>query len=186
MSETTTAYANKDELARALDWSKPTLDSYLKDHPDAPIVRRGSNGVEWQFDVAEFMGFVARANVAEEAALAAKRAELDKWALPLGLDPKNGSARDVVSMLRANKLAKEAGLLIPVSEMRQKCLPVLAKVGRFLDNLPAMLGRKFQLPEAVVRAMEKMLAEQREQLVRDIQETFADAPPEVMRSGTHD
>ncbi len=36
MTEPPAIRANKDELARALDWSKPRLDAFLKDHHDAP------------------------------------------------------------------------------------------------------------------------------------------------------
>lgn len=186
MSDAPSIYANKDELARALDWAKPTLDAFLKDHPDAPVVTRGSNGVPWEFDVAAFMDFVARISASEEEALSAKRAELDKWRLPLGIEQKADSAKDVVSLLKANKLAREAGLLVPVSEMRQKALSVLAAFARFLDYLPAQLGRKHQLPDAVVRSLEQSIADQRELLIKEIQALFAEEPPDMLRNGTRD
>ncbi|HZL59173.1 MAG TPA: hypothetical protein VFC38_05690 [Stellaceae bacterium] len=43
---------NKGELARILTCSLPTIEALINRYPDMPILQRGSNGVEWQFDAA--------------------------------------------------------------------------------------------------------------------------------------
>lgn len=177
---------NKRELAALLECSLPTLAALIERYPDFPVVRRGSNGVEWQFDPEAVVAFLERKRE-EEAAEEAKRHELlAQFRLPIDREPAPSagglSPQQELAAVRAMQLrqamAREARLLVPTTDVRMELAGALAALGRFLQNLPGQLARRHNLPEAVVRDMRASIAEQQEVFVRQLREFGpAAAPP---------
>ena len=159
---------NKRELASILDISLPTLDSLIDRHGDAfPIVQRGSNGVAWQFDPEAVTAFLRAYQAREEAELAARAEALDQFRLP-GLEPAPTPAgakpKDILDTLRAQRLqhdmAKQAGHLVWTTQVRQQLVTAVTLLNTFLHGLPGQCGRRFNLPDAVVTDMARLIADQ--------------------------
>lgn len=175
---------NKRELARLLKCSLPTLDRLIDDNPDLPIERRGSNGVEWEFDPEAVVGFIADRREAEKQAGAARSELLRQFTLPFEQTEPEG-ARDLSPSERKNladalskerKLAIEAGLLVTTASVRQGLGDAFKLLGRHLDGLPQQLGRRHHLPDAVVREMVAQIADARRQFVRELEALIVEEP----------
>jgi phage terminase Nu1 subunit (DNA packaging protein) len=167
---------NKRELARVLKCSLPTVDNIIDRYPGFPIERRGSHGVEWEFDVDLVTAFLKRQRDAEAQQTVARDELLQQFTLPIDDTAPEGSTvlspaqrKAQAEALRIErKLAMESGLLVPTSEIRQQLADPIAQLGRFLDTLPVQLGRRFNLPEEVVRAARDLIDDGRRSFVRGL------------------
>lgn len=180
---------NKRELARILDISLPTLGEMIERHGDSfPVERRGSNGIEWQFDPEAVVAFV-RAQREQDAAEAEKRAELlSQFGLPLDqaapADQAGQKPTDILTAWRARKIhhemAKEAGELVWKATIRQQVTNEVLALRQFLTSAPASIMRRHGIPDAVIRtvsdAMLEQLAEFRRKMARS---GLAEPPPEA-------
>lgn len=179
---------NKRELAKILRCSLPTVGALLDRYPDFPVERRGSNGVEWQFDPAAVTTFLQRRREDETAAAAEQHREraalLDQFRLPIDdlappadatLTPQQRLATARARALE-DKMAREAGLLVPTSQVRATLSTTLAQLNQFLAALPGTLGRQYNLPDPVVRDMRRRIEAQQRQLVAQL---GALAPPDT-------
>ena len=162
---------NLEQMAEALHISRPTMRELLKRYPDMPVVRRGSNGVPWQFDKAAVIDFV-QAKRAEEAAAGAARDEyLAQIMLPMegivsaeeeGLSP-GDRLKAAQAMIKEDQLARERGFLVAKTDMRAALTEIWADLGRALQSMPTAIGRKHNLPDAVTRDMRNyVIGQQRE------------------------
>lgn len=75
---------NKDGLARFLRMSLPTLRDRLAADPEIPVVRRGSNGVPWEFDAHAVQAHFERRARERAEAEAQRRVQLDAMRRGLG------------------------------------------------------------------------------------------------------
>lgn len=166
---------NKRELSHVLGVSLPTIDNLIDRYPDLPIAQRGSNGVPWEFDAAAVVAFLAEKRRHEAEQLQAKSEFLRQFTLPMdetAPEESRGAVsasqrKQIAEALRIErKLAMESGLLVPTSEIRQALTPAFANLGRFLETLPQQLGRRFNLPDEVVRAMREAIDDGRREFVR--------------------
>lgn len=172
---------NKRELAaRILNCSLPTLDRLLEDYRDFPVITRGSNGVEWEFDPEAVQEFL-RQQRANEQRDAEKRADLFKqFSLPIDDLPGNEGAdlspKQRAELARARlieqKVAKESGFLISVSELRPKLSMTFDRLGRALNALPDQISREFGLPEEVTRRIKGAIDDMRRSFVEDMQQAL--------------
>lgn len=169
---------NLDEMAGRLGVSLPTMRKLVKRYPDFPVVEQGRNGVPWVFDPHAVTGFIA-AKRAEEAETKAKRDELlAQVSLPLEEavppDQRPTSAADRLKLAQAmraeDELSKQRGFLVPKIEMRQRLEACWAPMMQALLTLPGRMGRKYNLPDAVVRDMRLTVARE----LRDMHERLGD------------
>lgn len=174
-----TLLVNKAELADILGVSMPSLNDWLRKDPNFPVVSRGSNGVEWQFEPGAVIEY--RAQVAEaEAAEARKRQEaMEQFRLPLLADASSGGAapgaltpQQELAMSRKRQLdiemAKAARFLVLASEVRQDLNPTLVEAGHYLQSVPERLGRKFGWPPDVVLELRQAMDECQREMVRKL------------------
>lgn len=169
--------ANKGELAKLLRVSLPTLNSLIDRYPDFPIETRGSNGIEWEFDAPRVIEFIREKKTAEANAAAERRDLFAQFELP-ELEPEADggplSASQRLAMAKAlqleRKMAREEGLLMPVSELRPALTSAIVRLGKSLETLPGQLARQLNLPDEVARAMRRSIDDFRRNAVRDLQE----------------
>jgi len=183
---------NKVELAEHLKCSLPTLDALLRRYgDDFPVRRKGSNGIAWEFVLADVIAFLKAEREAEQHA-ADERAQLfEQFRLPLdelaapeaeGMTPQQRASL-ALARQREHELALQTGQVVLASEMVEADRRMWKSLGRFLDSLPNQLARLHNLPDPVVRSMRAMIDEQRRLLVRELGgELLAEAQ---RRDGTH-
>lgn len=186
---------NKRELAKILKCSLPTVGALVDRYADFPVERRGSNGVEWQFDPEAVTTFLQQKREEETAAAAEahqQRAELlDQFRLPIddiapsddaGLTPQQRLASARARQIE-DRMAREAGLLVPTTEVRARLSAALAQLNQFLAALPGSIGRRYNLPDPVVRDMRRTIEQQQRQF---LQELGVLAPPDTAPDDVED
>lgn len=174
-------FINRDELARALRCSLPTVSALLKRYPDFPVVERGGLGRAWRFDLPAVIGFLT-ARREEEAAIASERSELlAQFTLPIGRQDESGQMISIDEEIKLAKLRalqrdelKEAGFLVQTHEVRQALERALRRFGTALDSAIDRVARQHNLPEPVKRAIEREFADARAGFVRDAADFIAD------------
>ncbi len=169
---------NKRELAfRVLSCSLPTLDKMLERYPDFPVVTRGGNGVEWEFDPVEALAFVRRQREDAARATVAQQEFFAQFSLPIDDVAPEGAAElapaQRLAMAKARQaeqqLARETGFLVETAAVRQALQIGLAALGRSLQQMPRMLCGEFNLPDEVERAMQRRISDAQRQLVASVQ-----------------
>jgi phage terminase Nu1 subunit (DNA packaging protein) len=176
---------NMEEMADILRISIPTLKRLMKRYPDFPVVARGSNGVPWQFDADAVIAFVRARREAEAAASAERDADLAQISLPLeeAVPPEERALsasdrlKNAQAMLKEDEVARQRGFLVLTSEMRQRLAPAWAELGQSLQAMPATLGRRHNLPDAVVRDMRAMIAAKQREIHATLQDLLGGPPP---------
>jgi phage terminase Nu1 subunit (DNA packaging protein) len=176
---------SKRELSAELDCSLPTLDRLI-DRFNLQPATPGGPGKPYKFRLADVQRVLGEARSAAEQE-AAQRAELLSG-LSLGTfgpagdteaDGMTPQARHALAKAVAaeRNLAKDAGELLAAAGVRAALTKALTIMGRGLDQLPARVGRRFNLPDSVVHEMRQEINGQRAQLVREIQAALTDGEP---------
>lgn len=169
---------NKRQLAKLIGVSLPTVSALIERYSDQgfPVARRGTNGVEWQFDGAAVVEFL-RDRQAEEAATRSARDELlAQLVLPLEPPPAGATATviSVKDQLDALKLrealrkeAETAGRLVDAAEVEARFGAVFSAMNREFHAFIRRLGTAHQWPDEVLRKIDTDLNEMQHRLVRE-------------------
>jgi len=177
---------NKRELARRLGVSLPTMGALIDRYQDFPVVERGTNGVEWKFDLATVIAFVQAQREAEAASKAARDEQLAQLVLPLDLQPAEIPApglsfRDQLAAveLRAKlrKEAIEAGGLVRVVDVENDLTIMLGTWRAALRDFLRQMAREQNWSDELARVYEARLAKLQEKLVDQAPELLATASP---------
>lgn len=166
---------NLEQLATVLGVSLPTMRQLLRRYPDFPVVERGTNGRAWQFDKDAAVAFV-QGKRAEKAAAHDKL--LSQVQLPLDAllppEERTASPADRLALARAMKaedeVARARGELVFKPELRPLVTEAWAGVAKFLAALPETIGRRYNLPEAAVRDIRRLVEEQQDRTVAALRE----------------
>lgn len=178
---------NLEQMAEALRISMPTMRKLLRRYPDFPVISRGDRGVPWRFDKAAAIAFVVAQRAEEAATAAAKDELLAQISLPLeeAVAPEDRplSASDRLksaqAMLKEDEVARQRGFLVLTTEMRSRLVDIWSPLNAALQALPAQVGRRHNLPDAVVRDMRTLISTQQREMHRKLTEllgAFAPAP----------
>lgn len=176
---------NLEEMADKLRISLPTLRKMLRKYDDFPVVSEGRNGVAWQLDPAAVIDFVQRKREAEAASEAERDDLLAQISLPIEdlLPPEERtlSAADRLktaqAMLKEDEVARQRGHLVLKTDMRARLTEAWVPLTQFLQALPGQVGRRHNLPDAVVRDMRRAIETQQRELHRRLQDLLGPGAP---------
>jgi phage terminase Nu1 subunit (DNA packaging protein) len=183
------AVVSLDEMADILGISLPTMRARAK-LPAFPVIARGRNGVPWQLSPEAVIAFLSEQDRQAQEADAARAAQLAQYALPIADDASPAPSGTLTpadrlkmaqASLKEDELARQRAFLVLTTDMRQRLTEAWAPLAAFLNALPGSLGRRHNLPDAVVRDMRNAIASQQRALVerlRDLAPEGADAEPE--------
>jgi phage terminase Nu1 subunit (DNA packaging protein) len=132
----------------------------LRRYPEFPVESKGTNGVEWQFDVESVVEFMREKDEAERKELEKRAEAMKAWMLPIAepatAAPGAISAAQQLQLARAareqHKLAQESGLLIPASTVRLAARAAFSKLGPGLAQIADQVGRQHRLPDEIVQS----------------------------------
>jgi phage terminase Nu1 subunit (DNA packaging protein) len=171
-------YVNKRELVQILDIALPTLDKWIADNPDFPIVERGSNGREWRFDAVAVKRWLAQLEENERTEEAERQRKISQIVLPLGGDGPlgdalpGGSPVQRLQLMKAaqieQNLAVQAGQLVEKAKVRTGLQTALGLARARLRRVPGDVKAECAVPDAVVRVIERILDDACRGLVADI------------------
>ena len=171
---------NKRELARHLGTTVVTIGNWIERFGDEfPVHSRGTNGREWQFDLAECVEFL-RQRKEEEARLEQERdATLAQLVLPLvanqpEIAPAHTPKLSIKEQIEAQRLStlrrqelERLGRLVWAEDVKNALTESMAVLARTLRTAARSIGHDFNLPPQVVRAIETKLADAQRGFVRD-------------------
>lgn len=188
------AAVTMEKMAAALGVSLPTMRRLIMRYDDLPVLDRGGNGKPWAFDPEAVIAFV-QTRRAEEAAGRAQRDELlAQISLPMEElippEERSLSAADRLkvaqAMLKEDEVAKQRGFLVQTTEMRQRLTEAWTPLNQFLQSLPSAIGRRHNLPDAVVRDIRRLVEQQQRELHRRLKDLLApDAAPPPEETTPH-
>jgi phage terminase Nu1 subunit (DNA packaging protein) len=179
---------NLEEMARKLGVSRPTMRELIKRYPEFPVLREGTNGVPWQFDPEAVIAFVQARRAEEEAGKAERSELLAQISLPeslltpaedLQLTPTE-RLKNAQAMIKEDELRKQRQFLVSTADMRQRLSFAWTPLNQALQALPGTLGRRHNLPDAVVRDMRRYIEAQQREIHRRLVELLSPdipAPP---------
>lgn len=182
---------NMGEMARILGISLPTMRELPLKHPDLPVQQRGGSGVPWAFDPEAVQAFMKAKKDEEAAAEAARNEALAQLAFPGGdlLPPeeRNQTAADrlknATAMIKEDELRKQRGFLIQTTDMRQRLTSAWTMLAQALNAMPSNIGRRHNLPDAVVRDMRRYIQAQQRTLHGQLTDLL---PPEDLEEAADD
>jgi len=178
---------NKRDLAlKVLRCSLPTLDAWIARDASFPVVTRGGNGVEWQFDPQAVLAYIATAKEAEEKAGAERQVFFAQFALPIDeAAPPGSSDLSPAQRLKIAKarqaeqqLARETGFLVETAKVRQALQTACAGMAKALQLLPRTICAEFNLPDEIERAVGRRIADSQRRMVADLQAALGQGEPE--------
>jgi phage terminase Nu1 subunit (DNA packaging protein) len=186
---------NLEEMADKLRTSLPTLRRMMRRYQDFPVVAEGSNGVPWQLDPEAVITFVQTKRDEETAARDQRDDLLAQVSLPIEeLQPEGERTLTPAERLKLGQamrveddVAKQRGFLVLTSDMRMRLTDAWTPLSQFLASLPVQLGRRHNLPDAVVRDMRRAIEAQQRELHRKLKDLLSDdaaPPPEEEEHGT--
>ncbi|WBV42742.1 hypothetical protein [Pseudoroseomonas cervicalis] len=159
---------NLQEMARLLDVSLPTMRDLTVRYPDMPIRQRGGAGTPWQFEAEEVRLFITAKREEEVEAERARSAELAQLSL-LDAGLREPSERELSSKelgqeiknaRELDKLKLERSILLDKSQIRFLLDRSWRELTQALGAMPVQMGRRHNLPDAVVRDMRRFVQDQ--------------------------
>lgn len=183
--DTAPVIVNKRELARAAAVSEPTVDRWIAD--GCPVIRGGSNGVPYQFDLREVLDW--RRAIEAEAEAEAERRQGEIRQLELEITGGAAAESDAVQLsakdrsavydaeLKSIRLRREMGELLTLDEVERDYAAMLGLLRLRLLALPHSLARQAHLPPATVKIVQAEI----HQLMRELKAQIKDPalrPPE--------
>jgi Phage DNA packaging protein Nu1 len=169
--------ANKAELTAILGCAPSTLTAWIERYGDEfPVVERGTNGREWQFDPADVIAFLKTRRAEEERQAAEHVALLQQFALPGLTSPDDAAGvvkpADLLALARVRQIHRrehlESGLLVRTDDVRTALAGHLTRLDRWAADVLARIAGKHGWPLAVLDEAHAMFREGRLAFVRDL------------------
>lgn len=178
------ATVNKQELARKLDVSIPTLSAWMAKWPDFPVEERGSNGRDYRFDAPAVLAFLHDKRDEQLAARAEKDEQLAQLVFP-GMEPDPAEAippglsikdhRELLQIRRLQRQERELNReLVPAAELRALLLDAFATLNSRIHMAIRAAGREQNLSAATVSAIAARVVEAQRGAVADLQAQLSD------------
>ncbi|WP_020594128.1 DUF1441 family protein [Kiloniella laminariae] len=162
--ETAKLTLNKEQISRAFNVSKPTVDNWIEN--GMPFVSKGTNGKSYEFDLDACIAW-KKGQDQKESREAAERdrmigqTRLDLMGssfqdLDLSIDPKQ--YKELLNLARERRLIEEQmGRLVRVSDVESALMDVLRAVSEQLQALPDFLEKRcFLAADHVARVQDQI------------------------------
>ena len=173
---------NKRELAKLLRTTVVSLGNWIEKWPDLPVLERGTNGREWQFEASAVVEFL-RAKQEEGRAAKAERDEaLSQLVLPLALTgdaekPLAGSIKEqreaLLFRIAQRQEAEKLGRLVAADDVRDALTTAFGTMNRVLTGAVKAIGQDHSLPPGVLRVIQARIATAQREAVREIAKQLA-------------
>jgi hypothetical protein len=161
-------HVNKQELARLLGISLPTVAAYIARYgSDFPVIERGTNGRDWQFEHEDVVAFLARKRAEDREADAERAATLRQFMLPLGhnvgppIEQSCATPAALLALARLRKLQREEayenGRLVVAAEIERLLEDMLIDWNRMLHATVRQFGRENSLTNELQERLEVAL-----------------------------
>lgn len=151
---------NKNQLARALNASEPTIDRWIAD--GMPVLQEGSNGRSYQFQLSHCFAWrrareADRQQTDERAERAVQQMRLALIGGAIGDTERGLSPKERAAIYQAeltwNQMARERGELVPYAELVDLFDAVLGAVRAAVEGLPDRIKRDADLTPAQLRSV---------------------------------
>ncbi|MBU6246455.1 MAG: terminase small subunit, partial [Xanthomonadaceae bacterium] len=167
----------KKELAKLLGISRQTLDQWVERWSDFPVLERGRNGREWQFDPDAVIAFLRAKREEERERKEARDELLAQLVLPLGGDeeaPTVGlSIGDQLKAAQLSRLhreeAEKLGRLVDRGEVEAVLSEVLPEMQRASREAMRRACQDMRFPEEHVLRIDAAIVEAQRRVVRELQ-----------------
>ncbi|MDX3885997.1 MAG: hypothetical protein QHC65_16355 [Sphingomonas sp.] len=168
--------------------SEPTIRKLIEAHSGFPILRRGTNGRAYEFDLGEAAEFIRGIQRREEEEARARNEEVRQFGLSLLGDdaasatatPAGLSAAERKAMLEeelvAIKVAERRGELVRKAGVVAAVNDFVLMVARRLETLPDRLAKRADLPREALLSLERLIEIDRREIA-DAMEKMKDAAP---------
>ncbi len=169
---------NKNELAKIISCSLPTLNALIDRHgDDFPIITRGTNGREYEFDADAVVAYLRAKDDAARQAGAEREELMRQYTLPVETETPSAAAglrpQELLALTRAEGLRRQqmrdAGFLVLVSDVRQTLTAAFIKLRQRQLQAVRQACRDSNIPEATIRTIEARIGEAQAEFVRETQ-----------------
>ena len=169
---------NKSELRRILGCSLPTLDRWITQYPDFPVLQRGNQGGAWSFNADEVISFLAAKDRSMTDAAKERAQQMHQLAQvghnggPDLLDgaPMVSKPSEMLALVRLRKAEREeaqaCGHLVEAEPLRQVLEEVLGVWRRTQKAWLSQAGSHLGLTDAQIDGLGIGLADCQRDLVR--------------------
>lgn len=160
--------------------SIPTLKKMIAEHHDFPVLKRGTNGVAYEFDLAEAHQFVCGVREREEAEARSRAVEVRQLGLSLlggqslaspaevGLSPSERKAL-LEEELVAIKVAEKRGLLIDKASVEEAVSSFLVRLDQSRRSFTARLTKRVELDREQIAAIEAVMRQDQVSLAGEME-----------------
>lgn len=179
---------NRQECARALGVSAPTLDKFLG--MGMPILRGGSNGQAYEIDLGQAVEWYRGHQDAQVEKEREKQSAISAMQAQLDLQGGNADGLDAMPFrLRTEyynsealriKVERQRGELVERVAVRQVFEAMFAFLADKMATLPDVLERRCALAPDVADELSRQVAEWQETLVRDVETRLVTLENETM------
>ena len=168
----------KKELAKLLKISRQTLDLWIERWDQFPVLERGTNGREWQFDPAAVTDFLRARREEERQRKEARDEALAQLSLPLDDDEampglSGLSAADRLRMAQLAKLQREEaerlGKLVRRDEIEAALVEGLPELLRAVRDAARGKCIEFRMPDEETRRLDGAICAAWTARVRELQ-----------------
>lgn len=177
--------------------SEPTLKKLIAEHPDFPVLKRGKNGVAYEFDLEEAWSFVRDLNAREEEQARERAAKVRQLGLGLlggeslsapsdvGLSPAERKAL-LEEELVAIKVAAQRGRLIDKAGVEQALSALIVRIDQQRRSFTARVTKRVELTRAQIAGIEAVMTADQMALANDLERLADHADMALVEDGGDD
>lgn len=168
--------------------SEPTIRKLIAAHADFPILKRGTNGSAYEFDLSAAHGFILALQRREEEAARARAEEVRQFGLQLLGDDAASAKPEAVGLspterlallqeeLVAMKVAKERGELVRKDSVEAALGELISWYAQAGRTFAARLAKRVDVERDVIAAIDRLMTADQAELAARMEKMGHAAP----------